>query len=57
VGADASMSAWLKLYAAKPWSTVSRNGPPIHSRFYSFYGGDLTDREAVAIVESLTPLQ
>ena len=55
--ADAAMSAWIRSYLAAPWAKRSRKGPPIRLRFYVFNGSGLTDREAVAILESLTPLR
>lgn len=55
--ADAAMSAWLRSNAAAPPAKRSHTGPPIRLRFYSFHGTAMTDREAVAIVESLTPLR
>lgn len=36
---------------------VRANGKKRFCRFYHLYGTDVTDREAIAILESLTPLK
>ena len=54
--ADAAMAAWIRSYNVTP-AAWARTGPPIRLRFYGFDGSGLTDREAVAILESLTPLR
>jgi hypothetical protein len=54
---DAAMTAWMRSDSARPASKRSRTGPPASLRFYELDAGGVTDREAIAIAVSLTPVR